>query len=81
MGIPALNKMIAETGAKGILFYNYLGCPMCAVNTYLSGTFVKKHLKLPYISLDGSFPTEPPSGQLVKRIQAFAEMLKRDWVA
>lgn len=76
MGIVALENMIQQTAAKGVLFYGYMGCPMCAVNTYLSSGYVKEKIKIPYLSLDGSFPTEAPTGQLVTRIEAFAEMLR-----
>jgi benzoyl-CoA reductase/2-hydroxyglutaryl-CoA dehydratase subunit BcrC/BadD/HgdB len=76
MGIAGLEKMIQRTDAQGVLFYNYLGCPMCAVNTFLSGGYVKQKLGIPSLSLDGSFPTEAPTGQLITRIEAFAEMLR-----
>ncbi len=76
MGPAFLSEMIKEQDAKGVLFYNYMGCPMCAVNTNLTGGFVKEYLKMPYLSLDGSFPTEPPTGQLMTRIEAFVEMLR-----
>ena len=76
MGPAFLAKMIEEQEAKGVLFYNYMGCPMCAVNTNITGGFVKNNLNLPYLSLDGSFPTEPPTGQLITRVEAFVEMLR-----
>lgn len=75
MGLAALEQMIKDNDAKGIIFYNYMGCPMCAVNTNLMGGYVKEQLQIPYLSLDGSFPTEPPSGQLLTRMEAFMEML------
>lgn len=76
MGSMALEQMIRENDAKGVLFYNYMGCPMCAVNTYLTGDYVKKRTAVPYLSLDGSFPTEAPTGQLMTRIEAFLEMIR-----
>ncbi len=74
MGISVLDQMIREVKAKGVIFYNYMGCPMCAVNTFLMGRYVKE-LSLPYLSLDGSFPTEAPTGQFVTRVEAFLEMV------
>jgi benzoyl-CoA reductase/2-hydroxyglutaryl-CoA dehydratase subunit BcrC/BadD/HgdB len=75
MGPGFLSEMIKEQEARGVIFYNYMGCPMCAVNTSLTGSYVSKNLNLPIISLDGSFPTEPPTGQLLTRVEAFVEML------
>jgi benzoyl-CoA reductase/2-hydroxyglutaryl-CoA dehydratase subunit BcrC/BadD/HgdB len=60
-------------GAKGILFYSYVGCSFGGVHKEIQRDYFQK-LGVPSISLEGSFQVGPPTGQLLTRIRAFIEM-------
>jgi benzoyl-CoA reductase/2-hydroxyglutaryl-CoA dehydratase subunit BcrC/BadD/HgdB len=60
-------------GAKGILFYSYVGCSFGGVHTEIQRDYFQK-LDVPSIALEGSFQVGPPTGQLLTRIRAFVEM-------
>ena len=72
--LKPIEELIEEYGAKGILFYSYVGCSFAGVHQEIQRDHFHK-LGIPSISLEGSFQVGPPSGQLLTRVRAFVEML------
>ena len=72
--LKPIENLIEEYGAKGILFYSYVGCSFAGVHQEIQRDHFHK-LGIPSISLEGSFQVGPPSGQLLTRVRAFVEML------
>jgi benzoyl-CoA reductase/2-hydroxyglutaryl-CoA dehydratase subunit BcrC/BadD/HgdB len=69
-----LTQQLAQSRARGILFYNYVGCSFGGVTLEME----RAHFHgqgIPSICLEGTFQVGPPSGQLLTRIRAFVEML------
>jgi benzoyl-CoA reductase/2-hydroxyglutaryl-CoA dehydratase subunit BcrC/BadD/HgdB len=60
-------------GARGMLFYSYVGCSFGGIHKEIQRDFFQK-LGVPSIALEGSFQVGPPTGQLLTRIRAFIEM-------
>lgn len=72
--LKSIENVIERYGAKGILFYGYVGCSFGGIyNEIQRDHFHKKGI--PSISLEGTFQVGPPSGQLLTRVRAFVEML------
>ncbi len=72
--LKPLEELLERYGAKGILFYGYVGCSFAGVHQEIQRDHF--HRKgVPSISLEGSFQVGPPSGQLLTRVRAFVEML------
>jgi benzoyl-CoA reductase/2-hydroxyglutaryl-CoA dehydratase subunit BcrC/BadD/HgdB len=72
--IKYLERMVAETGSKGMLFYTYIGCPYGGMHVELyRNHFHKKGL--PSSFLEGNWQVGAPSGQILTRVRAFVEML------
>ena len=69
-----LEAVIQRFGAKGILFYGYVGCSFAGVHQEIQREHFQKK-GIPSISLEGSFQVGPPTGQLLTRVRAFVEML------
>ena len=72
--LAPLEKVITGFGARGILFYGYVGCSFAGVHQEIQRDYFQKQ-GIPSISLEGSFQVGPPSGQLLTRVRAFVEML------
>lgn len=68
-----IKQNLAVYGARGILFYSYVGCSFGGVHKEIQRDFFQK-LGVPSIALEGSFQVGPPTGQLLTRIRAFVEM-------
>lgn len=72
--IKYIEKMIEESGSKGMFFYTYIGCPYGGMHVELfRDHFHKKGV--PSSGLEGSWQVGAPSGQLITRVRAFIEML------
>jgi benzoyl-CoA reductase/2-hydroxyglutaryl-CoA dehydratase subunit BcrC/BadD/HgdB len=72
--IKYIEKMIEETGSKGMFFYTYIGCPYGGMHVELFRNHF--HQKgVPSSFLEGSWQVGAPSGQLLTRVRAFVEML------
>lgn len=63
------------TGAQGIIIYSYSGCYVSNISDELQREHFKK-IGIPALSMEGSFQTGEPSGQLITRVRAFVEMLQ-----
>lgn len=72
--LKRIEALIKEYGAKGILFYSYVGCSFAGIHQEVQRDHFHK-LGIPSIGLEGSFQVGPPSGQLLTRVRAFVEML------
>jgi len=72
--LKRIEQLVEEYGAKGILFYSYVGCSFAGVHQEIQRDHFHK-LGIPSIGLEGSFQVGPPSGQLLTRVRAFVEML------
>jgi benzoyl-CoA reductase/2-hydroxyglutaryl-CoA dehydratase subunit BcrC/BadD/HgdB len=72
--IKGIEKMIEQSGSKGIFFYHYIGCAFGGVHVEIFREYFRK-LGISSINLDGSFQVGAPSGQLLTRVRAFTEML------
>ncbi len=72
--LKPIERVIKEYGAKGILFYSYVGCSFAGIHHEVQRDYFHK-LGIRSISLEGSFQVGPPSGQLLTRVRAFVEML------
>lgn len=69
-----LEKEIEKLNAKGLVMYGYIGCSFSSVDREMWRRYF--HGKgIACISLEGSFQTGAPSGQVLTRIKAFVEML------
>lgn len=72
--IKYIEKMIEDTGSKGMFFYTYIGCPYGGMHVELFRNHF--HQKgVPSSFLEGSWQVGAPSGQLLTRVRAFVEML------
>jgi benzoyl-CoA reductase/2-hydroxyglutaryl-CoA dehydratase subunit BcrC/BadD/HgdB len=60
-------------GARGILFYSYVGCSFGGIHKEIQRDYFQKR-GVPSIALEGSFQVGPPTGQSLTRIRAFIEM-------
>ncbi len=69
-----IEQLIKTYGAKGILFYSYVGCSFAGIHQEIQRDHFQK-LGIRSIGLEGSFQVGPPSGQLLTRVRAFVEML------
>jgi benzoyl-CoA reductase/2-hydroxyglutaryl-CoA dehydratase subunit BcrC/BadD/HgdB len=72
--LKPLEALLERYGARGILFYGYVGCSFAGVHQEIQ----REHFQrkgIPSIALEGSFQVGPPSGQLLTRVRAFVEML------
>ena len=69
-----IEKMIEETGSKGMFFYTYIGCPYGGLHVELFRDYFQKK-GVPSSGLEGSWQVGAPSGQLTTRVRAFIEML------
>ena len=69
-----LTHQLASSQARGILFYNYVGCSFGGVTLEMERAHFHER-GIPSICLEGTFQVGPPSGQLLTRIRAFVEML------
>lgn len=72
--IKYIEKMIEESGSKGMLFYTYIGCPYGGLHVELFRDYFQKK-GVPSSGLEGSWQVGAPSGQLITRVRAFIEML------
>jgi benzoyl-CoA reductase/2-hydroxyglutaryl-CoA dehydratase subunit BcrC/BadD/HgdB len=76
-GVFARNVIESEVdrlGARGVVLYGYIGCSFASVDREMW----RRHFHergIPCISLEGSFQTGAPSGQVLTRVKAFVEML------
>ena len=76
-GVYARNVIESEVdrlGARGVVLYGYIGCSFASVDREMW----RRHFHergVPCISLEGSFQTGAPSGQVLTRVKAFVEML------
>ncbi len=71
-----IEEYLPEFGARGILFYGYIGCSFGSVHREIQAEYFQR-LGYPGIFLEGSFQVGPPTGQLLTRVRAFVEMLSR----
>jgi benzoyl-CoA reductase/2-hydroxyglutaryl-CoA dehydratase subunit BcrC/BadD/HgdB len=72
--LKPLEALIERYGAKGILFYGYVGCSFAGVHQEIQREHFHRR-GVPSIALEGSFQVGPPTGQLLTRVRAFVEML------
>jgi benzoyl-CoA reductase/2-hydroxyglutaryl-CoA dehydratase subunit BcrC/BadD/HgdB len=72
--LKSIERVLEQTGSKGILFYGYVGCSFGGIYNEIQRSYFHKK-GIPSISLEGSFQVGPPSGQLLTRVRAFVEML------
>ncbi len=72
--LKPLEAVIERFGAKGILFYGYVGCSFAGIHQEIQREYFHKK-GVPSIALEGSFQVGPPTGQLLTRVRAFVEML------
>jgi len=68
-----IEENMSVYGARGILFYSYVGCSFGGIHKEIQRDFFQKR-GVPSIALEGSFQVGPPTGQLLTRIRAFIEM-------
>ncbi|CAH2598764.1 2-hydroxyacyl-CoA dehydratase [Rhodovastum atsumiense] len=71
-----IEEYLPEFGARGILFYGYIGCSFGSVHREIQAEYFQR-LGYPSIFLEGSFQVGPPTGQMLTRVRAFVEMLSR----
>lgn len=72
--LQAIEKQLEEAGARGILFYTYVGCSFAGIYNEIQREYF--HNKgVPSITIEGTFQVGPPTGQLLTRVRAFVEML------
>jgi benzoyl-CoA reductase/2-hydroxyglutaryl-CoA dehydratase subunit BcrC/BadD/HgdB len=71
-----IEEYLPEFGAKGILFYGFIGCSFGSVHREIQADYFRR-LGYPSIFLEGSFQIGPPTGQALTRVRAFVEMLSR----
>ena len=69
-----IERIVKETGARGILSGNVTGCPYGSIVPQLERVYFK-NLGIPYISLETSVHQDPPTEEQLTRIKAFVEML------
>ncbi|CAG4883695.1 conserved protein of unknown function [Georgfuchsia toluolica] len=72
--IKYIEKMIEDSGSKGMFFYTYVGCPYGGLHVELFRDYFHKK-GIPSSGLEGSWQVGAPSGQLITRVRAFIEML------
>jgi len=69
-----IENEINKIQAKGLILYGYIGCSFASIDKEMWRAYF--HDKgIPSISLEGSFQTGAPTGQILTRIKAFIEML------
>lgn len=70
----AIEKLVDQVHARGIILYGYLGCSYSGIAREMHRAYF--HQKgIPSINLEGTFEIGEPTGQLLTRIRAFIEML------
>lgn len=69
-----IERMMAESGSKGMFFYTYIGCPYGGLHVELFRNHFHKQ-GVQSSGLEGSWQVGAPSGQLITRVRAFIEML------
>jgi len=69
-----IEQEIKKISAKGLILYGYIGCSFASIDKEMWRSYFHE-LGIPSISLEGSFQTGAPTGQLMTRIKAFIEML------
>ncbi|MFA5263118.1 MAG: 2-hydroxyacyl-CoA dehydratase family protein [Opitutaceae bacterium] len=71
--LQRIEETMPKFGAKGLLFYGYVGCSFSGIHKEIQRDYFQKR-GVPSIALEGTFQVGPPSGQLLTRIRAFVEM-------
>jgi benzoyl-CoA reductase/2-hydroxyglutaryl-CoA dehydratase subunit BcrC/BadD/HgdB len=69
-----VEKLVAQTGARGIVSGSVTGCPYGSIVPQLEREHFKK-LGIPYISLETPVHQDPATEEQLTRIKAFVEML------
>jgi benzoyl-CoA reductase/2-hydroxyglutaryl-CoA dehydratase subunit BcrC/BadD/HgdB len=72
--LKSIEEQLAAHGARGILFYTYVGCSFAGIYNEIQREYFHKK-GIPSITIEGSFQVGPPTGQLLTRVRAFIEML------
>jgi benzoyl-CoA reductase/2-hydroxyglutaryl-CoA dehydratase subunit BcrC/BadD/HgdB len=70
----SIEHLVRENGARGIISGAVTGCPYGSIVPQLERVHFK-NLGIPYISLETSVHSEPPTEEQLTRVQAFIEML------
>jgi benzoyl-CoA reductase/2-hydroxyglutaryl-CoA dehydratase subunit BcrC/BadD/HgdB len=76
-GIYARNVIemeINRINARGLILYGYIGCSFSSIDKEMWREYFHQQ-GIPSISLEGSFQTGAPTGQVLTRVKAFIEML------
>ncbi len=72
-----LLNQFQKYGAKGVLFYGFLGCSLTSIQFEMTRKYLQEN-NIPVLNLVGSFDVGSVSGQVKTRIQAFIEMLQKE---
>lgn len=69
-----IEQEIKKINARGLILYGYIGCSFASIDKEMWRAYFHER-GIPSISLEGSFQTGAPTGQVLTRIKAFIEML------